>query len=702
MFPFNRLSIQSRLILLLLTVSLGSILVVAWIGYASGKDAITRAVDNHLQGVRAAKTAVLKKMLETTRNEVIRLSDTPSVIDAMRGFRGAWQEVKSAKVQPEWDAELRKFYEGEFLPPLAARLDIHPTVETYLPKSTAARYLQYHYIAASKQYPYEKKQGLSAADDDSEYTKIHRRFHPLIAKEARLFKFEDVMLVDSDSLDIIYTYQKTAEFATNLRDGPYADTNLGEMVRALSKSKDRDDYKFADFEFYPPSLGRPAAFAGSPIFDGPKMIGILVFQFYGDEFTRALTGDYHWEQEGMGKTGEVIVVGPDYLMRSEARSLKEDQDAFLKTLRDHGVPAKSVEQIERQGSVILNRRVKNDWVEQALQGKEGMGTADFVHYQPALSSYGPIDMDSLRWAVIAKMETSEAYEPIRAFGQKVLAAAVGLALLVSLLALVLSHFFVRPIHRLAAAARQVSAGRVDVQVPANSRDEFRELADAFNQMTRGLKAKTEQLEHKARENEELLLSILPAPAAQRLREGDGRFTQTFADVTVLFAELHGFDAVAERLGADKALALYQNLVVAFDEAAERLGVEKIKTVGSSYMAVCGLSVQRPDHAARMVEFAQEVVRIVKRFNLERGTELSVETGVNAGPVVGGVVGRSKFIFDLWGETVTVARALRNAGGASIQASGGVHERLSDLYPFQGPGEAEVKGKGRVPVWSLKV
>src|SRR5262249_45970250 len=162
---------------------------------------------------------------------------------------------------------------------------------------------------------------------------------------------------------------------------------------------------------------------------------------------------------------------------------------------------------------------------------------------------------------------------------------------------------------------------------------------------------------------------------------------------------HGFDAVAERLGADKALALYQNLVVAFDEAAERLGVEKIKTVGSSYMAVCGLSVQRPDHAARMVEFAQEVVRIVKPFNLERGTELSVETGVNAGPVVGGVVGRSKFIFDLWGETVTIAHALPDPGGASIQVTGAVRERLSDLYPFEGPSEAEVKSKGRVAVWS---
>jgi class 3 adenylate cyclase len=141
-------------------------------------------------------------------------------------------------------------------------------------------------------------------------------------------------------------------------------------------------------------------------------------------------------------------------------------------------------------------------------------------------------------------------------------------------------------------------------------------------------------------------------------------------------------------------------VVAFDEAAERYGVEKVKTVGASYMAVCGLSEQRPDHTPRVVEFARELPRIVTRFNQERGTSLRVEVGINTGPVVGGIVGRRKFIYDLWGETVNIARGLGSDGEASIRVTEEVRDRLRDLHEFEGPAEIEIKGKGRVSVWAV--
>src|SRR5262249_19439978 len=135
-----------------------------------------------------------------------------------------------------------------------------------------------------------------------------------------------------------------------------------------------------------------------------------------------------------------------------------------------------------------------------------------------------------------------------------------------------------------------------------------------------------------RENEELLLHILPGPAAARFRLGQQEIWESHSDVTVLFAEIVGFSELAEAMPADRAVALLNNLVVAFDEAAERHGVEKVKTIGSSYMAVCGMSVRRMDHSHRMVEFAQELQRIIRRFNQERGTQLSVRIAVNAGPV----------------------------------------------------------------------
>src|SRR4029453_11901032 len=115
------------------------------------------------------------------------------------------------------------------------------------------------------------------------------------------------------------------------------------------------------------------------------------------------------------------------------------------------------------------------------------------------------------------------------------------------------------------------------------------------------------------------------------------------------------------LGEGDSMALLSDVVAACDEAAEHHGVEKVRTIGSSYLAVSGLSVERPDHTARMVEFAREVVRIVKRFNAERGVHLVAEIAINTGPVIGGLVGRRKFIYDLWGETVKLAKGIESDG-----------------------------------------
>ena len=300
------------------------------------------------------------------------------------------------------------------------------------------------------------------------------------------------------------------------------------------------------------------------------------------------------------------------------------------------------------------------------------------------------------------MDQQEAFAPIRDYEQKVLAYSVGIILLVALLASILARFFVSPIHKLAKGARRIAAGESDVVVKVKSRDEFRDLADSFNEMSRSLKAKGETIEKQIKENEELLLNILPGPVAAKMRHGEESLTESFADVTVLFAEVSGYTELSEGMSADQSVSLLNDLIIAFDEAADRHGVEKVKTTGTSYMAVCGLSVSRPDHVNRVIEFAQDIMRIVRRFNEERNTNLTLEIGVNAGPVVGGVVGRSKFIYDLWGDTVNVARGLRAVGRVNvIEVTQAVHDRLADLYDFESSGTVHVRGKGELATWSIK-
>jgi class 3 adenylate cyclase len=696
----KRLSIQSKLVLLLLLVSIGSMFVISVIGYTSGREALEQSVYHHLTSLRAARADQLQTRVKLIRAQAVTLSEDRMVLDAMREFLKAYRDLARHPLGAPEEQKLERYYRNDFLPRLARHTDGKPALESYLPASATARYLQYHYIA-NNPHPYAKKEQLDQAGDGSDYSRVHKAYHPLFRNLARNFGYADILLVDPQTGDVVYSVAKTTEFATSLRTGPYAETNLGELVRKAAKGKDPGAFHLAGFERYRPRLAHPASFVASPIGDGPHILGILVFQISSDEIGRVLSGNMGWERDGLGQTGEVYLVRADHLMLTMSRFFYRDREAYLASLLEAGYPVGEVERIRRAGTTVLTQKDLSPTIAKALAGKTGTEIQVAYRHKPALISYAPLEIEGYHWVIVAKMDVDEAFAPVRAFGRRVAVTAAAVTLGVSLLAILLSSLLVRPIERLIDGARRVSAGQVDVQVAVGTHDEFRELADSFNEMTRNLKAQSELAERKTRESESLLLNILPGPAAARLRDGEEQISESHADITVLFADVVGFTELAESVPADRAVGLLNDLVTAFDEAAERHGVEKVRTVGSSYLAVCGLSVQRPDHARRMVEFGQDLLGIVRRFNLERRTNLGARVGINTGPVVGGVVGRTRFIYDLWGVTVNVARRLAEGEVNTVRVTQAVRDRLSDLYDFDGPLEFAVPGERRRSVWSVR-
>jgi adenylate cyclase len=206
-----------------------------------------------------------------------------------------------------------------------------------------------------------------------------------------------------------------------------------------------------------------------------------------------------------------------------------------------------------------------------------------------------------------------------------------------------------------------------------------------------------------RENERLLLNILPAAIAERLKNGDEPIADKFAEVTVLFADIVEFTKLAASMSPASLVELLNDLFTRFDLAASELGIEKIKTIGDAYMAVCGLPEPCDDHSKRILEMARRLMQIVREFSSERGVGLHLRIGINAGPVVAGIIGRRKFIYDLWGDTVNVASRMESHGvPGGIQVTRPVFERLRDHYSFEERGAIEVKGKGKVEAWLLKV
>jgi class 3 adenylate cyclase len=203
----------------------------------------------------------------------------------------------------------------------------------------------------------------------------------------------------------------------------------------------------------------------------------------------------------------------------------------------------------------------------------------------------------------------------------------------------------------------------------------------------------------ARENERLLLNILPAPIADRLKAGSETIADAFAEVTVLFADIVGFTTLSAARPAQAVVELLNDLFTRFDLAAREIGIEKIKTIGDAYMAVCGLPDPCPDHMDRMMAMAVRMLQIAKDCGAERGTDLRLRIGVNSGPVVAGIIGRRKFIYDLWGDTVNLASRMESHGVPdAIQVTRPLFEKLQGRYAFQPRGTIEVKGKGSIETW----
>ncbi|MEI8044948.1 MAG: adenylate/guanylate cyclase domain-containing protein [Verrucomicrobiota bacterium] len=204
-----------------------------------------------------------------------------------------------------------------------------------------------------------------------------------------------------------------------------------------------------------------------------------------------------------------------------------------------------------------------------------------------------------------------------------------------------------------------------------------------------------------RENESLLLSILPASIAARLKSGEAGIADHFPEVSVLFADIVDFTTLSNGLSPQPLVALLNDLFTQFDHLANEHNVEKIKTIGDCYMAVCGVPENRPDHAAALADMALGIVEHLKQFNRTRGTDLKVRIGLNTGPVVAGVIGRSKFIYDLWGDTVNTASRMEATGLPNrVQVTAEMQRVLAVDFDFEERGEIEVKGKGRLRTWLL--
>ncbi len=296
-----------------------------------------------------------------------------------------------------------------------------------------------------------------------------------------------------------------------------------------------------------------------------------------------------------------------------------------------------------------------------------------------------------------------------------IAAAIILLLSTIVSVALIRSRLLRPIERLAEVAEHVSSGDMTVRSNLRGTDEIGLFGQIFDSMITSVNQHLDEvesarstlaeqaisLEEERQRSEHLLLNVLPATIADRLKSGEEGIAEAFPEVSVLFSDIVGFTKMSARVGAKQVVDMLNEVFGLLDELAVKHGVEKIKTIGDCYMVAAGVPDRSPTHTQQIAAFSLEMQATIKDYAAKSGRDINMRTGIHTGTVVAGIVGTTKFSYDLWGDVVNIASRMESTGEpGQIQVSDAVRVRLQDDFHFDARGEVEVRGKGPMHTWYL--
>lgn len=695
--PRRGLGIQSKLLIMLLGVSIGSTIVVGLVGYDSGRDSLRAAAFDQLTNVREAKTLAIQTLFQSIENELVVDSVGATANQASVEFAEAFDELNTQKVDPAQTDTVDAYYADTFVPAYEERTGESASPDAFEPTTTAQTHLQNYYTVPPADF--DAAALVDDAGDGSAWSAVNAKYNPYFREVATRNSYEDALILDTRG-NVVYSVYKGVDLGTNVLTGPYKGSILSTAYTNALNSNVVDYTEITDFDRYQPSLNVPTAWGVSPIGQNGKITGVLAVQLPTSAINDVMTGDKGWAGDGLGETGESYLVGPDKTMRSVSRLLLDDPEEFTSRSISGGTSPATAQRMVDVGGTVELQKVDTVPVQLALTGQTGTVIAQSYLAREALAAYAPLDINGVQWVIVASMTSAEAFAPVADFTRNLIFAILGLIVVVSVLSLLLAQVFARPVRKLVDAVRRVAAGDLGVEVVPTSRDEFGDLAVAFNDMSRSLQVKQELIDEQRAESDRLLLTLMPEKIARKYREGEETIAENHSDVAVIYADVIGLDEFTASLAPEREIELINDLMRQFDDAAGRLGVEKVRTLRTGYLASCGLIVPRVDSSRRVVDFAIEMTRIIERYNGQNDSKLTLRAGIDNGTVTSGLVGKTSIAYDMWGDAVSVANRVQQLPGkAGIFLTQRVRDKLPDTAGLVEVGKLDIKGAQQT-VWQV--
>jgi signal transduction histidine kinase len=444
----SAVKLKTKLQISFLLIGFISILITGWQAYESARTALEEVTFQRLTAIRESKRRQIEYYFERVRNDVINRSGNPEAVAAAERLTRGFSEIGDRAA-------------------LRSRMLDSSNPGTVLPRPPARTrdYLRAVAAADSMFLPYLRQRG-----------------------------YYDVFIVDAESGDIVYTVKREADFATNLRRGPYHRTNIAAVFRGAASARDHSYARFVDFQPYAPSANVPASFVASPIMDGGRTSAVLIFQMSIDDINAVMTEHGNWERDGLGKSGETYIVGTDYRMRNDSRFFIEQPAEYVRMLREIGTSDSIVRAISRHHTSVLLQDVRTEATEAALRGNTDTRIVRDYRGMRVLSSFAPLHIADLRWVLLSEIDETEAFRSVYELREQLILSGLIILLFAVSVGFLISQTIARPIRALTDAAEQFGRGALDRRARVRSTDEIGILAETFNTMADKIRFHTSRLE----------------------------------------------------------------------------------------------------------------------------------------------------------------------------------------------------------------
>ena len=424
---------------------------------------LVKQAESKLVSIRVAKKRAIEEYFVQVRRQINTLVNTDNVIGATRkfakAFTGISKAVKTGDVTQR-QSELARYYGGEFAWTFMQRnpgREFEPAslIEALDP---AAVLMQSLFISENP-HPLGEKYKLVEVEEDGarsaalkQYNRTHQKYHEQFVHFMNNHGYQDILIADVKTGNIIYSVAKTPDFATSLINGPYASAAVAGTYNAAVESAEKDMTHLSDLVSYVPAVGDATQFIAAPVFDRGKKVGILIVKLSDAALNGIMTGENGWTRDGLGESGEAYLVGADKFMRSTSRFLIETPEVYLASAKEHGMAEQTLENIRARNTTSLLQLVDTPSVERALGGEAGFGKFSDYRGEAVLSAFALLDIPGLDWAIMSEMDEGEAYAPASFLSERLLQSSILLAVGMLCVAAFLGWWFTgrltNPIERL--------------------------------------------------------------------------------------------------------------------------------------------------------------------------------------------------------------------------------------------------------------